>query len=105
VATRRSINFGDMWTRIGQVVPTAEGRRRDMYFWKSKRQSVVTLSSAEAEFISASSMVQEMIYVRRLLETLGFPQSVPTPIYEDSRTCIACSEELSLEATRLNILI
>jgi hypothetical protein len=40
--------------------------------WKSKRQSVVALSSAEAEFIAASALVQEVIYTRRLLENLGF---------------------------------
>ena len=56
--------------------------------WKSKRQPVVALSTAEAEFISASSMVQEVIYARRLLEKLGFPQTDPTPIFEDNTTCI-----------------
>jgi len=60
--------------------------------WKSKRQSVIALSSAEAEFVAASSMVQEVIYTRRLLEKLGFPQSEPTPVYEDNRTCVAWSE-------------
>jgi hypothetical protein len=31
-------------------------------------------------------MGQEVIYARRLLEKLGFPQPEPTVIYEDSRT-------------------
>ena len=60
--------------------------------WKSKRQTVVALSSAEAEFVAASSLVQEVIYTRRLLEKLGFSQTEPTVIYEDNRTCIAWSE-------------
>ena len=60
--------------------------------WKSKRQSVVALSSAEAEFMAASALVQEVIFARRLLENLGFPQPGPTLIYEDNRTCIAWSE-------------
>ena len=60
--------------------------------WKSKRQSVVALSTAEAEFIAASTMVQEVIYARRLLDQLGFPQPEPTPIYEDNTTCIKWSE-------------
>ena len=60
--------------------------------WKSKRQSVVALSSAEAEFVAASAMVQEVIYMRRFLENLGFPQKLPTVIYEDNRTCVAWSE-------------
>jgi hypothetical protein len=60
--------------------------------WKSKRQSVVALSSAEAEFVAASAMVQEVIYTRRFLENLGFPQTHPTSVYEDNRTCVAWSE-------------
>jgi len=56
--------------------------------WKSKRQSVVALSTAEAEFVAASSMVQELTYTRRLLERLGFPQAEPTTIFEDNATCI-----------------
>ena len=60
--------------------------------WKSQRQNVVALSSAEAEFMAASSLVQEVMYLRKLLERLGHPQSGPTPIFEDNRTCIAWSE-------------
>ena len=54
---------------------------------------MVALSSAEAEFISASAMVQEVIYIRKFLEKLGFPQKQPpTSVYEDDRTCISWSE-------------
>ena len=60
--------------------------------WKSKRQNVIALSSAEAEFMAASSLVQEVMYLRKLLERLAYPQSGPTPIFEDNRTCIAWSE-------------
>ena len=60
--------------------------------WKSKRQSVVALSSAEAEFIAASAMVQEVIYIRKFLGNLGFQQTHPTCVYEDNRTCVAWSE-------------
>lgn len=60
--------------------------------WKSKRQNVVALSSAEAEFMAASSLVQEVIYIRKLLTNLGFPQVSATEVGEDNRTCIAWSE-------------
>jgi hypothetical protein len=60
--------------------------------WRSKRQPTVALSSAEAEFISASSMVQEVIFLRKFLTNLGFPQSAPTPVFADNETCIAWSE-------------
>ncbi len=50
--------------------------------WKSKRQSVVALSTAEAEASSIiSSMVQEVVYSRRLLDRLGFPQIDPTVVF------------------------
>lgn len=60
--------------------------------WRSKRQPVVALSVSEAEFISASAMVQEVIYLRKLLNNLGFPQAGPTPVFADNTTCIAWSE-------------
>ena len=60
--------------------------------WKSKRQSVVALSSAEAEFMAASSLVQEVIYIRKFLANLGFAQKEPTKIFEDNRTCVAWSQ-------------
>ena len=60
--------------------------------WKSKRQPTVALSSAEAEYIAGSSLVQEVIYLRKLLNNLGFPQTSPTVIYADNETCIAWSE-------------
>jgi hypothetical protein len=48
--------------------------------WRCKRQSVSALSSAEAEFIAASSMVQEVIFLRKFLDNLGFKQNT-TPIF------------------------
>ena len=53
---------------------------------------MVALSSAEAEFVAASSMVQEVIYIQRLLEKLGYPQTAPTSVFEDNRVCITWSE-------------
>ena len=60
--------------------------------WKSKRQSIIALSSAEAEFVAASSLVQEIVYCRKLLAALGYGQSQPTVVYEDNATAISWSE-------------
>ncbi len=60
--------------------------------WRSKRQPTVALSSAQAEFISASPMVQELIFLRKFLSNLGFPQTAPTPVFANNETCIAWSE-------------
>eukprot|EP00961_Rhodomonas_salina_P250317 3384021-Rhodomonas_salina.1 len=52
--------------------------------WKSKCQSCVTLSSAEAEFVAASLCGQEVIYLRNLLRDLDLTQDSPTDIWEDN---------------------
>ena len=60
--------------------------------WRSKRQPTVALSSAAAEFISASTTVQEVIYLRKFLANLGYPQTTPTHVFAGNETCIAWSE-------------
>ena len=49
------------------------------------------MSSSEAVFVAAWAMVQEVMYFRRLLASLGFPQEGPTSIFEDNQTCRAWS--------------
>ena len=65
---------------------------RSAVSWRSKRQSTVALSSAEAEYMAGSSQVQEVIALRKLLTNLGFPQREPTLVYADNATCISWSE-------------
>jgi hypothetical protein len=36
-------------------------------------------------------MMQDVIYIRRFLDNLGFPQTHPTSVCEDDRTCVAWS--------------
>ena len=56
--------------------------------WASKLQPIVTLSSAEAEYVALASEVQEVKYLRQLMEELGSRQVDSTLIYEDNRACI-----------------
>ena len=60
--------------------------------WKSKKQGAVATSSSEAEFVSASKAADELVWERRILADLGFPQPGPTPLYEDNRACRLLSE-------------
>jgi hypothetical protein len=60
--------------------------------WRCKRQSVLALSSAEAEFNAANSMLQEVIILCNFLDNLGFKQNGPTPIFADNKTCVHWSE-------------
>lgn len=60
--------------------------------WSSKKQASVALSSAEAEYIAASGAACEAIWLRRVLEDLGFKQEKPTVIYCDSKSAIDLSK-------------
>jgi hypothetical protein len=55
--------------------------------WRSKKQSSVALSSAEAEYIDLSGAAQEVIWLRRLIVELDkrIWQSEAIMIYEDNQ--------------------
>lgn len=56
--------------------------------WSSKKQSIVTLSSTEAEFVAASAAAKEIKYLRNLLKDLGLEQTEPTTLHIDNRSTI-----------------
>ena len=56
--------------------------------YRSKAQSIVALSSTEAELIAAVTAAKTVRYLRSILSELGFEQTEPTPIYEDNRSAI-----------------
>ena len=60
--------------------------------WRSKKQSVVALSSCEAEYISLCSATQEVVWLRRLLKSIGFHQDQATTICEDNQGAICLSK-------------
>jgi len=60
--------------------------------WISRRQPVVSVSSTEAEFYAASIAGLELLFYRRLMEQLGFPQQHPTVVFEDNAACIFLSK-------------
>ena len=60
--------------------------------WASKKQSVVALSTTEAEYIALCSASQETVWVRRLLESLRVRQVGPTTVFEDNQGTIFLSK-------------
>ncbi|KAJ0503054.1 putative RNA-directed DNA polymerase [Helianthus annuus] len=78
-----------------------DGRSTSGYFtlvggnlvtWKSKKQKVVALSSAEAEFRGIARGVTEVLWIRRLLTEIGFPQTEASRIMCDNKAAIQISE-------------
>ena len=52
--------------------------------WQSKRQNCIALSSCESEYVALSACGTQVVWMRRLLEELGFPQQHTTPILSDN---------------------
>ncbi|CAN1766567.1 Retrovirus-related Pol polyprotein from transposon TNT 1-94 [Linum perenne] len=57
--------------------------------WRSKKQPVVTRSSAEAEFRAIALGICEVVWVRRILKELQLPCPAPIKVYSDSKAAVA----------------
>lgn len=57
--------------------------------WASRRQSCVTLSSMEAEYVALSEACQEALWLRKLLRDFDEEQRLPTVLREDNQGCIS----------------
>ena len=68
------------------------GENNGHFFSKSAKMKIVTLSSTESEYVALCFAVLEIVYLRRILAELGFPQSGPTVVYEDNQSCIKIVE-------------
>jgi len=53
--------------------------------YKSKYQATVALSSTEAEFTAAAEAGKTVLYLRSILQELGYPQYTPTTLYIDNQ--------------------
>ena len=65
----------------------ALGRDNATFYAKSQKQSLVTLSSTEAEYVALHHTVTEIVYLRRFMEELGFKQP-PTVVFQDNQSTI-----------------
>jgi Reverse transcriptase (RNA-dependent DNA polymerase) len=61
--------------------------------WKCKKQDRISKSSTEAEYCAMSSASAEIVWLRGLLEDLGFPQSSPTQLHADNLSAIHISND------------
>jgi hypothetical protein len=56
--------------------------------WSSRRQSIVTLSTMQAEYIAAGDWSREAVWLRNLLQDLGSAQTGPTLLQCDNESAI-----------------
>ena len=59
--------------------------------WKSKVQSIVAQYSTEAEYIAVSVVCNEIVWIKRVLDFLGYSQHT-TSIHVDNRSAICLAE-------------
>nr|XP_016450434.1 PREDICTED: uncharacterized mitochondrial protein AtMg00810-like [Nicotiana tabacum] len=56
--------------------------------WKSKKQSIISKCSAEAEYISMSSAVSEVVWLTALLKELEVDVALPFDLFSDNKTAL-----------------
>jgi Reverse transcriptase (RNA-dependent DNA polymerase)/gag-polypeptide of LTR copia-type/GAG-pre-integrase domain len=61
--------------------------------WSSKKQELVTLSTAEAEYVAQTHAAKEAIWLRGLLTELFGPLDGPTTLFSDSMSAIALAQD------------
>ncbi|KAG7555929.1 hypothetical protein ISN44_As11g020140 [Arabidopsis suecica] len=59
--------------------------------WKTKKQDVVSMSSAEAEYRAMNEVTKELKWLKELLQDLGFDHREPMTIQCDSKPAIHIS--------------
>ena len=57
-----------------------------VFAWSARKQSLVALSSTEAEYVAISMASTEAVYIRKLVDELGFPENGPMTIYNDNQS-------------------
>jgi hypothetical protein len=60
--------------------------------WQSKQQSIVTLSTTEAEFINMSTAGRDMVWIRQLLRDIKIPILKVPWIGTDSKNALRAAE-------------
>ena len=91
-----------MLIQIGQEVPSIGGALQDGCFsmgscvisWFSKNQSCVTLSTAEAEYVTACSASCEIVWLKKLLSDIFDLQLYATCIHCDNQ-CFMTGQSIS----------
>jgi hypothetical protein len=77
-----------MYTRFstaGHIVFVAGGP----IYWVSKKQTLVTLSTTEAEFINITPTACSLIWIKSLLRDLSYTDDLPKLIFTDSANALA----------------
>lgn len=71
--------------------------------WSTKRQTIVALSSTEAEYSALCESGKEALWLKSLGQSIKLDFSNPIPIYEDNQSCISIAENPKLHSRTKHI--
>ena len=71
--------------------------------WSSRKQELVTLSTAEAEYVAATHAAKEALWLRKLVRELFPSFTAPTPLYCDNQAAIRLIEDDNYHARTKHI--
>jgi hypothetical protein len=60
--------------------------------WSIRLQSIVALSTTEAEFVAATSAGQEILWLRNLLTELGYKINTPSTLHFDNQSALSVAK-------------
>ena len=60
--------------------------------WNCRKQPTIALSTTEAEYMATSQCTKEAIWIRKLMEDVGYVQEEAMPIMCDNQGCIALAK-------------
>ena len=94
-------NADDYKSTTGYAFLVSEGA----ITWKSKRQTIITMSSTESEYVALSEAGWEAFWLRNLYDELGFPQMGLTVIKSDNEGSVILSHNPQFHARTTHIEI
>ena len=60
--------------------------------WGSSKQTSMSLSSTESKYVALADTAREVMWLRNLLEGLGYEQHAPTKLYRDNNGALAITQ-------------
>ena len=74
-----------------------------MISWASQKQPIVSMSSAEAEYVAATTVAFHAAWLRRLLKDMGHTPKDPTSIFCDNNSAMQLSKHNVFHRKRKHI--
>lgn len=72
----------------------------NVIYWKTKKQNVVSLSSAESDYIALTSCVTENLFAAQMLNEMLNTDIFPVTKYEDNQSCLKMASTLECKRTK-----